>query len=1075
MGKGSSGGGDSTTTNVNTPPPQVMAAYEQALGMANTASSAPLQQYQGNTVAGFTPDQTSAMSSVDQLQGVSQPYINQAQGLMQQGTQPLWSGVQQFSPSAVQQYESPYTSQVLNSTMAAEQNQDSQQQAALQGNAISSGAWGGDRAGVASAVLSGQQDIANNATNANIENTGYSNALGEFNTQQQAQLGANEANSYLDQQAGYGLAGLGNEALNTGLAESGAQLQSGQLQQTQNQAELNVPYEQFQQQQAYPFQTAQYYANIAEGLGSNMGGTSSTTSPAPNEFSQDVGTAAGLGTLGYLGYLAATPAPALSDRRAKEDISKLGTVHTKKETYPFYSYKYKGDDRPQVGVIAQDVERKNPSAVHEINGLKHVDYSKLQRGGGITGIGFVPHRGQYDIGGGIPDLSISYVPSSQSNGAHGPGPPKPPAPYKPPNNNNGIQNLLQVAALAKSAGSPGASAIGSGMNPSAASTWQAGAANGDSFGDISGAATQAENDSNFLGPSPASTSGFNFGSTWKRGGGLSFPHHYDGGGMVGGMTPMTAGMATQTPQQQTSSSSYQNMTPEQLQMVMMRLPPNSQQSKIASAVLQQKRTMPNVGIQAQGGFSPQAQQQQPQGYDDGGDIPYPPSPLQQDVQQDVANEDSALTAPTASSSGLSAPTTDTSSSRKPDPIMSILSTLGGIGAGNSPYFGTNAGEGALAGLKNYNEQQKESDTSNYQSGELGVRKEEADARAKQMSAEADRWNAMLKQGQEKIDQDNWTMGPSGLLVNKKTGQIKVPSLGSSSVTDQAQNADMPQPVISGFPQSPQQFDPTVKKARMQADETNTKAADINKYYAESMLQTLDNIDKINDAHPDLWGSAGGMRLEGNKAAAFVGIGGQNEQKKADAMNEMDKNSTALATDWGNFQHIPGGRGSVMALKTILSSKPGVDQTYNTNKSIVGELRGRIYNSLTDNELAEAYRGAVGSPGYADGNVDNLDRTLKTLYPMTTTDPKTNQVIFHPENVEKYREAIPDAIKNPNKYFAQAQKLGINPIQQDAQGAQGSPQGPSPSDVAYLRANPGMAAKFEARFGQGSSSQILGGQ
>lgn len=32
----------------------------------------------------------------------------------------------------------------------------------------------------------------------------------------------------------------------------------------------------------------------------------------------------------------------------------------------------------QIGVIAQEVEKINPEAVKTINGIKHVDYSKLK-------------------------------------------------------------------------------------------------------------------------------------------------------------------------------------------------------------------------------------------------------------------------------------------------------------------------------------------------------------------------------------------------------------------------------------------------------------------------------------------------------------------------------------------------------------------------------------------------------------------------------------------------------------------------------------------------------------------------
>lgn len=637
-GKGSSGGGGTNTVETNSaPPPQVTAAYQTALNAAQSAASQPLQQYNGATIAGFTPDQQSAFGTIDQSQGIQTPYINQAQSALTAGQAPLWNGVQQFSPSAVQQYASPYTQNVLNTTMASEQNQDAQQQAALQGNTISSGAWGGDRAGVASAVLSGQQALANNATNANIENTGYSNALGEFNTQQQSQLGANEANAYLNEQAGFGLAGLGTEAQNTALQGASSQLQSGALQQQLGQEALNVPYEQFQAQQAYPYQSAQYFANIAEGVGSGSGGTSSSTSPTASVASQLGGL--GLGGLGLYGALNSAGA-------------------------------FSGASAASSGVIG--------SAAGDLFD------AALKRGGSVKG---------YDNGGGVsdiaPDVSVSYIPSTQS-GHNGSGPPRAPNPYQDENPEQQGMQLLQ-------------------------------ASNG--IGKI------------LQGPS-SSSSGFTRG-------GLA---HFDDGGQVGGQSPMMAQTSVTSPNTQVSQSSYQNMTPEQLQQVVQRLPPGSAQAKQATAVLQQKRTMPNVGVQPTGGFGAQAPQigaAQPvmarggiAHYDDGGGIPLPPDPDQASREADLQSEiNPSSTIPPMNASALTGtgssqptggfgtqtkstlpsadgPKMNTRAPASANPWLSLAAAGFGMAAGTSPQAGVNIGRGALEGIQNYAGQQKEADTVN---------------------------------------------------------------------------------------------------------------------------------------------------------------------------------------------------------------------------------------------------------------------------------------------------------------------------------------------------------------------------
>jgi Chaperone of endosialidase len=64
----------------------------------------------------------------------------------------------------------------------------------------------------------------------------------------------------------------------------------------------------------------------------------------------------------------------LSDERAKEDIEPIGELYDGQEIYRF---KYKGDDAVHVGLIAQEVEERDPGAVVEFpDGLKRVDYAR---------------------------------------------------------------------------------------------------------------------------------------------------------------------------------------------------------------------------------------------------------------------------------------------------------------------------------------------------------------------------------------------------------------------------------------------------------------------------------------------------------------------------------------------------------------------------------------------------------------------------------------------------------------------------------------------------------------------------
>ncbi len=74
---------------------------------------------------------------------------------------------------------------------------------------------------------------------------------------------------------------------------------------------------------------------------------------------------------------------ALSDKRTKENIAEVGELH---DGQPVYSFNYIGDERPQIGLMAQEVERVRPEAVHDIGGVKFVDYAKATRGARRIGL-----------------------------------------------------------------------------------------------------------------------------------------------------------------------------------------------------------------------------------------------------------------------------------------------------------------------------------------------------------------------------------------------------------------------------------------------------------------------------------------------------------------------------------------------------------------------------------------------------------------------------------------------------------------------------------------------------------------
>lgn len=81
-----------------------------------------------------------------------------------------------------------------------------------------------------------------------------------------------------------------------------------------------------------------------------------------------------MGGLFGIGAAAAGNPAVFSDERLKENIKEIGETN---DGQPLYSYNYKGDDEPRVGLMAQDVLKRDPGAVKvHRSGFLMVDYDR---------------------------------------------------------------------------------------------------------------------------------------------------------------------------------------------------------------------------------------------------------------------------------------------------------------------------------------------------------------------------------------------------------------------------------------------------------------------------------------------------------------------------------------------------------------------------------------------------------------------------------------------------------------------------------------------------------------------------
>jgi hypothetical protein len=314
-----------------------MARYNAVNSRAEGLADTPFKQY-GNTpdafVAPINATQQAGIAGTSNAANLAQPFYGAATGLTMAGAQ----DVGPLSAGQIQQYQNPYTQAVVGSTLGALGQQFGQQQSQQQAEAIKAGAFGGDRAGLQRAALMGQQGLAASQAIAPLYQQGYQQAVQTA----QGQQGVVAGDLARRMAAGQQIAGLGAGAQQSAISGAQAQLGAGTVSQQTDQAGKQALYNQFLQEQGYPFQVAQFLANIAMGTGALSGSTTSTQQPS--------------------GFF--------SDEKLKHNKEKVGKLDDGQDIYRYDM----GDGRTQIGLLAQEVEKKHPEAVGVAGGYKTVDY-----------------------------------------------------------------------------------------------------------------------------------------------------------------------------------------------------------------------------------------------------------------------------------------------------------------------------------------------------------------------------------------------------------------------------------------------------------------------------------------------------------------------------------------------------------------------------------------------------------------------------------------------------------------------------------------------------------------------------
>jgi hypothetical protein len=316
---GGGGGGSERVTQTNQPPeylrPQVEFASREAQRLYQQN---PTQFFPGQTFVNMDPATQQALGLTQQRALAGSPVVGQAQDLAQ----------------------ATLRGDFLNSNPYADAQFD-QIGSAIRRNMNSGAAAGGHGYADSGAFANAQADALSRAATQFYGDN--------FARERQLQQGAMGYAPGLAQQDYTDLAALGQVGARNE-AQAQAQLEDAMA---RHYAQFDLP--------------RQDLANLVSAVqGTAFGGTSTQTTSGRGG---STGAQIAGGALAALPFLFS-----LSDRRAKTDIRKVGKLDN---DLPVYSFKYKGDPRPMIGLMAQDVAKKRPEAVAKTpSGLLAVNYEK---------------------------------------------------------------------------------------------------------------------------------------------------------------------------------------------------------------------------------------------------------------------------------------------------------------------------------------------------------------------------------------------------------------------------------------------------------------------------------------------------------------------------------------------------------------------------------------------------------------------------------------------------------------------------------------------------------------------------
>lgn len=275
------------TTQVETVLPEWYTQYaKDILSKATSATAQPYTPYGAPRIAGFSPEQEEAFSGFKSSMGAYQPYLQAASRGLQAGTGSF------TAPGVASQYMNPYTQNVVAGIgAAAGRNLYENILPQVNRTFIGGGTFGGSRSAEFTArAIRDANAAALTAQNEALQK-GYTSGMEQFNTEQNRLI---TASPYM--------AALGTQAQEQRNLDLAGLEQIGSQRQQLGQRSADLAYQDFLNQQQYPYEQVQRLAAIGGQPSAQGSGTVSTTAPRPSTTGQVLGAiTGGIGLLGATG------------------------------------------------------------------------------------------------------------------------------------------------------------------------------------------------------------------------------------------------------------------------------------------------------------------------------------------------------------------------------------------------------------------------------------------------------------------------------------------------------------------------------------------------------------------------------------------------------------------------------------------------------------------------------------------------------------------------------------------------------------------------------------------------------